>query len=175
MTIFLIETMSWLYITIIMLRFLFQLVRAEFYNPVSQFIVKATNPLLLPLRYFIPGILGIDLAAIVLALSLQILTIEATYFIQYNQFAPFIPVLVASGFKLIALVLNIYFWALIIMVILSWVAPYSNNPVTSLINSLLHPVLSRIQKIIPPVGGLDFSPMIAMIFIYCIRILLGLG
>ena len=175
MTLFLISTISSFYITIIMLRFLFQLVRAEFYNPVSQFIVKATNPLLVPLRHIVPGVFGIDTASIVLALLLQIVTIEAIYLIQYGNFPPFVAVLVTAAFKLIASVLNIYFWALLIMVILSWVAPHSNHPVTSLINSLLQPILSRIQKIIPPLGGLDFSPMVAMIFIYCLKILFGIG
>lgn len=175
MTLFLISTISSFYITIVMLRFLFQLVRAEFYNPVSQFIVKATNPLLVPLRHIVPGVFGIDTASIVLALLLQIVTIEAIYLIQYGNFPPFVAVLVTAAFKLIASVLNIYFWALLIMVILSWVAPHSNHPVTSLINSLLQPILSRIQKIIPPLGGLDFSPMVAMIFIYCLKILFGIG
>ena len=175
MALFLISTISSLYITVVMLRFLFQLVRAEFYNPLSQFIVKVTNPLLVPLRRLIPGILGIDIASVVLALLLQILAIEAIYLIQAGQFLPFITVLVISGFKLIALVLDIYFWALLIMVVLSWVAPHSNHPVTSLISSLLHPLLSRIQRLIPPMGGLDFSPMVAMIFIYCLKILFGVG
>ena len=175
MMVFLVTTVSSLYIAITLLRFLFQLVRAEFYNPISQFIVKVTNPLLIPLRYLIPGVFGIDLASIVLALLLQILTIEAIYFIQYDQFAPFTPVLIASAFKIVALVLDIYFWAILIMVVLSWVAPYSNHPVTSLINSLLHPILSRIQRVIPPMGGLDFAPMVMMILIYCTKILLGLG
>ena len=175
MTLFLISTISSFYITIVMLRFLFQLVRAEFYNPVSQFIVKATNPLLVPLRHIVPGVFGIDTASIVLALLLQIVTIEAIYLIQYGNFPPFVAVLVTAAFKLIASVLNIYFWALLIMVVLSWVAPHSNHPVTSLINSLLQPILSRIQKIIPPLGGLDFSPMVAMIFIYCLKILFGIG
>lgn len=175
MTLFLISTVSSFYITIVMLRFLFQLVRAEFYNPVSQFIVKATNPLLAPLRHIIPGISNIDIASLVLALLLQVLTIEAIFLIQYSQFPPFVAVLVTAVVKLIASVLNIYFWALLIMVILSWVAPYNNHPVTSLINSLLRPILSRIQKIIPPMGGLDFSPMVAMILIYCLKILFGIG
>jgi YggT family protein len=175
MAVFLITTLSSLYITIVMLRFLFQLARADFYNPLSQFIVKATNPLLRPLRHVIPGVFGIDTASIVLALLLQILAIEVIYIIQYGQFPSFMAVLVTSGFKLIALVLEIYFWALLIMVILSWVAPGNNNPVASLIDSLLHPLLVRIRKIIPSIGGLDFSPMVAMFFIYCIKILLGLG
>ena len=175
MTLFLISTISSFYITIVMLRFLFQLVRAEFYNPVSQFIVKATNPLLVPLRHIIPGVFGIDTASIVLALLLQMVTIGAIYLIQYGDFPPIFAVLITAVFKLIALVLNIYFWALLIMVILSWVAPHSNHPVTSLINSLLQPILSRIQRIIPPLGGLDFSPMVAMIFIYCLKILFGIG
>ena len=173
--VFLIKTLSSFYITIVMLRFLFQLVRAEFYNPVSQFIVKVTNPLLVPLRRLIPGVLGVDIASVVLALLLQILAIEAYYLVRDGQLLPFTLALLLSAFELVALVLDIYFWALLIMVILSWVAPYSNHPAISLINSLLQPVLSRIQKLIPPVGGLDFSPMVAMILIYCLKILLPIG
>lgn len=175
MTLFLISTISSLYITVVILRFLFQLVRAEFYNPISQFIVKVTNPLLIPLRKLIPGVLGFDIASIALALLLQILTIEALYLVGGFQAIPFMTVLLVSALKLVALVLNIYFWALLIMVVLSWVVPYNNNPLKSLINSLLHPILSRIQKLVPPMGGLDFSPMIAMVIIYCLKILLGIS
>lgn len=173
MLIFLTTTISSLYIAVVLLRFLLQLVHADFYNPMSQFIVKATNPLLIPLRRVIPGIFGIDIASIVLALLLQTLAIEAIYVMQYGQFPSFIAVLITSAFKLIAATLDIYFWALIIMVILSWVSPYRGNPVTSLISSLLYPLLHRIQQLIPPIGGLDFSPMVAMIIIYCLKVLFG--
>ena len=176
MALFLISTISSLYITVVMLRFLFQLVRAEFYNPLSQFIVKVTNPLLVPLRRLIPGILGIDIASVVLALLLQILAIEAIYLVENGRFSPFTAEIFILASRLVILVvLNIYFWALLVMVILSWVAPNSNHPVTSLINSLLYPLLNRIQKVIPPMSGLDFSPMVAMILIYCLKILFDIN
>ena len=76
---FLVNTLFGIYILIVMLRFLFQLVRADFYNPVSQFIVRATNPPLRPLRRFIPGLGGIDLAAPILMLALKLMELWLVY------------------------------------------------------------------------------------------------
>jgi YggT family protein len=169
----LVEFFFYAYILIVMLRFLLQLVKADFYNPLSQFIVKATNPILIPLRKIIPGFFGIDFASLVLAIVLQMLAFQLLAFIQGIGVYPFLTLLIGSLYKLILLVLNIYFFSFIIMVVISWVAPHTHNPAISLISSITEPVLRPIRKVIPPLGGLDFSVMIAMLGILIIQILLG--
>lgn len=169
----LVEFASYFYILIMMLRFLLQLVRADFYNPLSQFIAKATNPILLPMRKIIPGVFGVDIACIVLALALQMLALQALTWILGGGLIPILTLLIYAVLKLIVLVLNIYFFSFIIMVVLSWVAPQTHNPVTSIISSLTEPVLRPLRRVIPPMGGLDFSIMIAMLGIVIIKILLG--
>lgn len=171
----LVEFFSYFYILIVMLRFLLQLVRADFYNPLSQFIVKATNPLIIPLRKVIPGLFGIDIASLVLALSLQMLAFFVMAMIANGATIPLLTLLSVSVIKLIELVLNIYFFSFIIMVIISWIAPHTHNPIMSVISSLTEPVLRPIRKVMPSMGGLDFSVMIAMLGIIIIKILLGLN
>jgi YggT family protein len=119
---FLIQTLFGLYIAIVMLRFLFQLVRADFYNPVSQFVVRATNPPLKLLRRFIPGVAGIDLSAVVLMLALQLVELSLIFGLRGAD--PGILTLgVLSIAELINLTLNVFFFSILIQVILSWVLP----------------------------------------------------
>lgn len=168
---FLVSFAASIYIMIIMVRFLLQLVRADFYNPLSQFIVKVTNPLLMPLRKIIPGFFGIDLASIILAIVLQFLTVQVLAIITGHGPVDIAAALMFSVYELIHLALNIYMFSLIILVIVSWVAPQSHNPALSLLSSITEPVLRPIRRSIPPMGGLDFSVMIALVFIYILKII----
>lgn len=164
-------TLTQLYIAAFVLRFLLQLVRADFYNPFSQFIVRVTQPLLRPLRRVIPSLGGIDLPAIVLILVLQVVAIIGWFMIRGLQPIPEIVVIYALG-KLLGLVLNIYFLALILQAILSWVAQ-GYHPIMSVLQDLTAPVLTPIRRLLPTAGGIDFSPMVAILLIYVIRLLLG--
>jgi len=161
------------YILIVVLRFLLQTVRADFYNPLSQFIVKATNSLLMPLRKVIPGLMGIDLSSIVLAFGLQVVAVQVLGFIVGQSWYPVASLLFYSLLELIRLVLNIYFFSFLIMVVVSWIAPHTMNPAISIIHSITEPVLRPIRRILPPMGGLDFSVMVAMLGIYILKILLS--
>ncbi len=167
------QTLASLYLLIIVLRFLLQIAKADFYNPVSQFIVKATNPLLIPLRRIIPGLFGLEIPCIVLALVLQWLVIQALGFLSIGSLLPALPVLIWSIIGLASLVLNIYFWGLLIMVIISWVAPGNPNPMLTLLNSLINPALKPIQRIIPPLGGLDLTPIFAFLLIHILRLVVN--
>ena len=161
------------YILIVVLRFLLQTVRADFYNPLSQFIVKATNPVLLPLRKVIPGLFGVDLSSIILAFGLQVIAVQVLGFIMGNSWYPVPNLLLYSLIELLRLVLNIYFFSFLIMVIVSWIAPHTHNPAISIIHSITDPVLRPIRRVLPPMGGLDFSVMVAMLGIYILKILLS--
>ena len=159
---FLIHTLFGLYILVVMLRFLFQVVRADFYNPVSQFVVKATNPPLVPLRRIVPGFAGVDLSAVVLMLILQFIELWLIFKVlgQPGSLAGLAALSVA---ELLNIALNVFFFAILIQVILSWVNPGVYNPMTSLLHSLTEPILRPARRLIPPISGLDLSPIAAII------------
>lgn len=170
----LLNTVGSMVLMIIMLRFLLQLVRADFYNPISQFVVKFTNPLLVPLRRIIPGFGGLDVASLVLAYAAQALLLALLLLMTgYQNGNPFwMNALMWAPLGLLALVLNIYFWGLIITVIASWIAPNSYNPALILINQILEPVVRPIRARLPDMGGLDLSPIAVFLAIQIAEILL---
>ena len=165
-----INTLVGLYLLLVVLRFLLQLVRADFYNPISQFIVKATNPPLLPLRKIIPGWGGVDISSLVLALLIQAIAI--VLILLLNGIQPPLQVALWAGIGIISLLLKIFFWGLLITVIASWIAPNSYNPALILINQILEPAIKPIRKILPDMGGIDISPIIAFLTIQVLEILL---
>lgn len=168
----LINSIGSLVLLVIVLRFLLQLVRADFYNPMSQMIVKFTNPLLIPLRRIIPGFGGLDVASLVLALAAQYLLIVLVLMIAgFGMNLPFVAMIGWAAVGLGSLLLNIYFWGLLIVIIASWIAPNSYNPALILINQIIDPVMRPIRTKMPDLGGLDLSPMVLMLGIKVIEIL----
>jgi YggT family protein len=178
-----INTLFDIYLLLVLLRFMLQWLRADFYNPVSQFIVRATTPPLKPLRRIIPGVGGQDMAAIVLSLLLLmakyllIRSLGAGAIEVANVAAPLASAGIA-GLLLIALAevlatfINIFLFAIIIQVILSWVNTGGYNPVIGLIQTLSEPVMRPIRKFIPPLGGLDLTPLFASLGLMVIKMLL---
>ena len=162
--IYIIQTLGSLYLLIVLLRFILQLVRADFYNPLSQFTVKATQPLLKPLRRFIPSIAGLDTASLVLAVLVQLLLMVVTLSLMgFNPLSVIPQLLVWSLIGVTSLFFKVFFFALIVSVILSWVAPGSYNPGAQLVNQLCEPLLAPFRKLLPNLGGLDLSPIFAFI------------
>ena len=162
--IYIIQTLGSLYLLIVLLRFILQLVRADFYNPLSQFTVKATQPLLKPLRRVIPSIAGLDSASLVLAVLVQLLLMVVTLSLMgFNPVSVIPQLLVWSLIGVTSLFLKVFFFALIVSVILSWVAPGSYNPGAQLVNQLCEPLLAPFRKLLPNLGGLDLSPIFAFI------------
>ncbi|MBD9426334.1 YggT family protein [Pseudomonas sp. PDM15] len=162
--IYIIQTLGSLYLLIVLLRFILQLVRADFYNPLSQFTVKATQPLLKPLRRIIPGFGGLDLASLILAILVQLVLMVVVVLIAgANPVAIGLQLLVWAIIAVTSLFLKIFFFAMIISVILSWVAPGSYNPGAQLVNQICEPLLAPFRKLIPNLGGLDISPIFAFI------------
>ena len=162
-----------LYLMVMLLRFLLQLTRADFYNPISQTLVKLTNPLVIPLRRIVPGYGGIDLASLLLALILQMLMIALLVALQTGAPLPFLPLMMASLIGLAAYLVKIYFFAILAMIILSWIAQGGNNPALRLLFQLTEPVMAPFRKVLPPMGGLDLSPIFVFILINIIQIALG--
>ena len=169
---YLIQTFLSLYLLAMLLRFLLQVVKADFYNPISQFLVKVTNPLVIPLRKVIPGFGGLDIASLLLALVLQGGGIVAILLLNGLGFPNPLLLLLWSALGIIGLLVNIYFFALLAMIILSWIAPGSRNPAVFLLYQITEPVMAPVRKLLPPMGGLDFSPILVFILINVIQIAL---
>lgn len=168
----LVQTLFSLYLAVVILRLLLQLARADFYNPISQFMVKATNPLLLPLRRIIPPIGKVDTASIVLALLVQMVAMVAIIALFGARIPNVITLLGWSVIGCLALTVNLYFFAIIINIILSWVAPGTYHPAAVLLYQLTEPVMQPFRRIIPPMGGIDLSPIIVFLMISILQILL---
>ena len=170
---FTIETILGLYLIIVILRFLFQLFRVDFRNPVSQMVVMLTNPPLRVLRSFIPGLYGIDLSAIVLAIVIAM--IKSALLLSLSGFGTD-----PAGILVLAIaeILKTGIWTLIIVIlisaVLSWVAPRSYHPVVGLINGMSEPVLRPFRRVLPAMGGLDLSPLLALLVLnLAIRLLVA--
>ena len=170
--VYLLQTFITLYLVAMLLRFLLQLVRADFYNPISQFLVKITNPLVVPLRKVIPGYAGIDVASLLLSILLQLLAIVALLLVNGLGLPNAGLLLLWSVLGVLGLVVEIYFFAVLAMIILSWVAPGSNHPAIYLLYQITEPVMAPLRKALPPMGGLDFSPILLFILINVIQIVL---
>jgi YggT family protein len=168
----LVNTIGSFVLLIILLRFLLQLVRADFYNPISQFIVKATNPILVPLRRIIPSVGSLDIASLLLLYTAEVLLIAAIFWVSGSSFIPWISLLIWAPIAIFSLILNLYFWGLILVVIASWIAPNSYNPALILVNQLIEPMMRPVRRILPNMGGLDFSPLAAFLIIQLTEILI---
>lgn len=169
--VFLVQVIFGLYATLVILRFLLQLMRADFYNPLSQFIVKATKPLLNPMRRFIPAVGGLDTSSLVLGwavLAVQQLIVLA---IGGHGAQPLTAALLAIP-EMVSLIINIFLFAILIQVIMSWVNPGSYNPAIGLIHSLTEPLLAPVRRRMPDMGGLDLSPMAVMLGLVVLEMLL---
>jgi len=170
-TVFLIQTVFGFYILAVMLRFLLQCVRADFYNPLVQFLVRITNPPLLPLRRIVPGYRGLDLAAVVLALVLQFIevTLLNTLSIQPVGVGG---LLMLTALELLKLLINIYLWSVIIQAVMSWFNPDPYHPAARVLAQLTAPVLRPARRIVPPISGVDLSPMLVVVALIFVSLLL---
>jgi YggT family protein len=169
--VFLIQTLFGLYIAVVVIRFLLQLARADFYNPISQFVVKLTSPAVRPLRRLIPGYAGRDLSSLVLAWLLKSLEL-ALLALLAGLDRNLLGALAWALPGLLELVINIILFAIIVRVILSWLNPDPYHPALSVLDSLTGPVLRPAQRMLPSIGGLDLSPMLVMIALVLLEMLL---
>lgn len=168
---FLVQALFALYIMAVVLRIWLQLARADFFNPLSQFVVKVTNPLLKPMRAIIPSAGRLDIAAVVLAVILSIVSLYVRLMIVGSSY-PFIAISIAALQYLLSTVLQLMFWIIFIRAIMSW---FSNgtNPLELVLHQLTEPLLAPIRRIIPPIGGLDLSVIVVLLLIQFIRIVIG--
>ncbi|HPB73990.1 MAG TPA: YggT family protein [Chromatiaceae bacterium] len=169
--IFLIQTLGGLYAFVVILRFLLQLTKADFYNPLSQFVVKVTSPVLRSLRRYIPGFRGLDISSLVLAWLVQTLVLFLVGVLAGLGLASLGAVLWSLP-ALVELAIDVFLYGVIIRVILSWINPDPFNPMVQLIHTLTDPVMAPVQRRLPPIGGLDLSPIAVTIGLIFMQMLL---
>jgi YggT family protein len=169
---YLIGTLIDLYVSAILLRLLLQWVRADFYNPMCQFLVKVTNPVLVPFRRLLPSIGPVDTASIVVMLLLQMFGVFLVTALGLATLTP-LQIVVYSCIKLLMMLLLTYTVLIIVSVILSWFGGRARHPIGPLIYQLTEPVLRPFRKVIPPIAGIDLSPLFALIAIRFLMLLLG--
>ena len=170
-TVFLISTIFNLYLMVVLLRFWLQLSKADFYNPMSQFVVKATHPIIGPMRRVIPSIGAIDVATLVLALIVAMGKYLALSLLLGGNINP-IGMIIIGALSVLKEFLTLVFWVLILRAILSWVSQGS-SPVEYVLQQLTEPFLAPIRHILPPMGGLDLSVLVAIIGLKFIELLLA--
>lgn len=165
---FVISTLFSLYVLVLMLRFLLAWVRADFYNPVSQFLVKITNPVLVPLRRLIPPVGGVDMASVVLMLAVQMLGIALILLLRGGGIGLQALVFISLA-ELVDLLFKVFIYGILIQAILSWVNPGAYNPAVNLLHSLTEPVLRPVRRVLPPISGMDLSPLLAILALEVLR------
>ncbi len=168
---FLIRTLFGIYEVIILLRFLLQLARADFYNPVSQFIVKATSIPLRPLRRVIPGMAGMDLASLVLLLGVTVIELLLLSLIANHPMPSLVGLIALALVEMLKLVIYVFLFSVFVLAILSWVSPGGYNPVANLLYQITTPLMRPARRLLPPMGGLDLSPMIVIVGLYLLILL----
>jgi YggT family protein len=162
--IFILKTLTHLYLLLLLLRFWLPVLRADFRNPVAQGVLRLTSPLIIPLRRFVPAIGRVDTATVLVAFTIEYLLIVLLLTLSGVTVA-FVPIALTSVLDLAVLSLNMFFFVILIKIIMSWVAPHNYNPVTAMLTSLSEPILRPFRRLIPPIGGLDVSPILAIVLL----------
>lgn len=170
--VFIIRTLFDLYILTFALRLLLQWAAVDKRNPLVQFILRVTNPLVIPLRRVLPPVGRIDTATVVVLVALQVLATALVVRIGCVGEPEILPVLGLALLNVARLALGIFTWSIIIYVVLSWVSPGGYNPGAALIAAIVEPLLAPFRRLIPAIGGLDLSPLFALIAIQAISMLL---
>ena len=170
--VFLISTLFGLYILAIMLRLILQIVRADFYNPVSKFIVKITNPVLKPLRRLVPGLAGIDMASVIVMLVLQMLEFFIITLLRNFPAPDILGLTLYALVELVTLGFYVFLISIFILALLSWINPGTYNPINNLLHQITEPVLRPVRRLLPPMSGMDLSPMLAMVGLWLVKLLL---
>lgn len=169
---FIVDMLLWLLTLAFVLRFLFQLVRADFRDPMADAIVRVTNWLVLPLRRLLPPVGKVDTATLVAIVLIAALHTEALFALAGVGFVDPLSFARITLVELIAMVLKIYLFAMLLYWIATFVAPGGYAPGIRLLAQLCEPILRRVRRVIPPIGQIDFSFLWVSIAIGALLILL---
>jgi YggT family protein len=168
---FVLDTLLKLVVCTFLLRVLLPLVRADFRNPVGQAVLQFTSPLVMPLRRLVRPVGRVDVASVVALLLVQLAGTAALRVVAGMSLAPG-PLLVQGLLGLAHTVLQFYFVAVLLYVVLSWIAPGTYSPVAHVVGRLCEPLLRPFRRVIPPIAGIDLSALFVMIGLQALQILL---
>lgn len=173
--VFIIRTLVDLYIITFVLRIIMQWVRVDFRNPLTQFILRITNPLVIPLRRFVPPIGGLDTATLIVVVVLELIVTIVVTNLTCSGEPNVLQVISMTVLRVVYLTLRVYLFVILIYVIMSWISPGTYNPAARLMESIAQPVLRPLRRLLPPIGGLDLSALFALIGIQALTMLLPIG
>lgn len=164
---FLLEVIATMATFFFLARFLLQAARADFYNPLSQSVVRLTDPVLKPLRRIIPGYRNLDFAAVIVVLLIQALFVGLL-----SGGADALAIAGVALFKTVTFLISMLRWSIVIVAIASFIAAGSYHPALRLLDQIIEPVVSPFRRILPPMGGLDFAPLVALVALYMLEMIL---
>jgi len=162
--VFIVNALTSLYLLVLVLRFWLPWLRADFRNPLAQGILKLTSPVIIPLRRIVPSFGRLDSATILVAFVIQYAAIWLILLILGTS-AGIGDIAITALVKLAMLSINLFMFAIFVRIILSWISPGQYNPATAIIGTLTEPVLRPFRRFIPAIGGIDISPIFAIIFL----------
>ena len=168
---FVLNALLTLVVIAFLLRVVMPLVRADFRSPLGQAVLRFTDPLVKPLRRILRPVGKVDVASIVALLAVQIAGSTLIRLAAGGGFLPG-PILVDGLRGLAYTVLQFYTIAVLVQALLSWVAPGTYNPATQLLHRICEPLLAPFRRLIPPIGGLDFSALFVLIGLQALQLLL---
>ena len=168
----LVSTMGTLFMMAVLLRFLLQISRADFYNPITQMVVHVTDPGVQLFRRFIPGFKGVDFATLVFAMLVQCTLICVLILIAGFDLPGVGLVMTWAVGGIINFILDIYFWSLLVSIVSSFIAPFSEHPALVLVRQLTEPIMAPFRRLLPSMGGLDLSPIFVFLAIQILKIVL---
>lgn len=168
-----IRTLGEMYAFIVIMRFLLQMSHADYYNPISQAIARLTNVPVVAISRAVPRVGKLDLAALLYAIFVKLVILLLLVLVTGMAMPNILHIVLLAAVGVVDAILTIYFWAVLASVIISWVAPGSYHPGPQLIQQITEPVFNLARKVIPPIGGLDLSPILIFIVIQIIQSQLG--
>jgi YggT family protein len=161
---YIIQSIGQLLLLLLLLRFWLPWFRADFHNPIAQGILRLTSPIIVPVRRLLPSVGRLDTATILVAYVLQFLLITALVALQGRLFDA-VSIAIVAAIELVILSLNLFFFVILIRIILGWFAPATHNPLSMMLHSLAEPILAPFRRWVPPMGGIDISPIMPIILI----------
>ncbi len=170
--VFVINALTSLYLLVLLLRFWLPWLQADFRNPLAQGILRLTSPLVIPVRRIVPPIGRLDTATVLVAFIIQYVAVLLMLLV-IGQTAGIAAITVTAIVKLVVLSINLFVYAIIIRIILSWIAQGTYNPATAIITTLTEPVLRPFRRMLPPMGGFDISPIFAIILLLATTIIVN--
>jgi YggT family protein len=158
---FILEVVTFVFVA----RFLLQACRVDFYNPISQGLVKATDPVLRPVRTVLPGYRNLDFAAFLAAVLVQIMLVMSLSALHGGYVGHAVTIVASGLLQVIMLCIRIFWWSILIVIIAGWIAPGTYHPALALLQQITEPLLAPARRLLPSMGGLDFSPIVVFLLL----------